>query len=94
MLLLQGIVANTFTAPTGVSKKTGEEYGGQEKVQIMAEKHLQNGETALELLSLTVEDAAEYTQHKGMTVRVPVGVFSTPKGLAYYVPKGSFPEPV
>jgi len=92
MLFLQGTVANLFTSPKGISKKTGEEYGGQEKVQIMAEKLLQNGQTALELLSLTVEDARTYTQHKGKQILVPVGVFSSGKGLSFYVPKGSEPR--
>jgi endonuclease V-like protein UPF0215 family len=92
MLTLNGTIINVFQAPKGVSRKTGEEYGGQDRVQVMAENILQNGEKRVELVDLTVENPKAYTPHQGKRVRVPVGVFCTSNVIRYFVPKGSLPE--
>lgn len=52
MLLLVGQVMNTFEAPKGTNKETGEQYGGTPRVQIMAENELQNGDKRLDLVNL------------------------------------------
>jgi hypothetical protein len=93
MLTLNGQVINVFQAPKGVSKKTGEEYGGQHRVQIMAENLLQNGEIRVDLVTLTVENPEAYLPYKGEAVRVPVGAFCTNNTVQYFVPRGSLPEP-
>ncbi|NKO00820.1 hypothetical protein, partial [Weissella cibaria] len=55
MFTLTGQVVHVFTAPRGISKKTGEEYGGQDKVQILGDIPLQGGETRKELVTLTTD---------------------------------------
>lgn len=72
MLTLNGTITNTYTTPTG-KNKDGESYGGQEKIQIMCENTLKNGEKRIELIDLTVKDSAKYGN--GEVVSIPVGVF-------------------
>lgn len=72
MLTLNGTILNTYTTPQGKNKE-GESYGGQEKIQIMCENTLKNGEKRNELIDLTVKDAAKYGN--GEQVSIPVGVF-------------------
>lgn len=91
MLTLNGTVINVFQAPKGVNKE-GKEYGGQDRVQVMAENLLQNGEKRVELIDLTVEDPKAYATLQGKRVRVPVGVFVAQNAIRYFVPKGSKPE--
>ena len=92
MLTLNGTVVNVFQAPKGVNKKTGEEFGGQDRVQVMAENILQNGEKRVDLVNLTVENPQPYVTLTGKRVRVPVGVFCSGNAIHYFVPKGSLPE--
>lgn len=93
MLTLNGTVANVFQAPKGVNKE-GKEYGGQDRVQIMAQTELQNGETRLELVNLTVTNSQTYESLKGYQVRIPVGVFVSGRNIAFYALKGAEPEPI
>ena len=94
MLEIVGTLENTFTAPAGINKKTGEEYGGQERIQLMAEVVMQNGDKKLEIVTLTVEDLKPYQDHLKQKIRLPVGCFARNNGIAFYVPKGAMPEPV
>ena len=93
MLEMVGTLENTFTAPTGVNKKTGEEYGGQHRIQLMAETIMQNGEKRLEMVTLTVENLQPYRDYLKQSIRLPVGCFARNNGISFYVPKGSIPEP-
>lgn len=92
MLLLVGTVMNTFEAPKGVNKTTGETYGGKPRVQVMAENELQNGETRLDLVNLTVDDQTIYDALKGTRVAIPVGAFVNNGAVAFYAVKGSKPQ--
>lgn len=92
MLTLNGQVLNVFQAPQGVSKKTGESYGGQHRVQIMAENLLQNDEIRVDLVNLTVDNPEAYLPYKGESVCVPVGVFCSNNAIQFFVPKGSLPS--
>lgn len=93
MLTLNGRIENVFKAPTGINKE-GKEYGGQDRVQIMAQTELQNGETRLELVNLTVTNSRSYEALKGQQVRIPVGVFASGRSVAFYALKGAEPEPI
>lgn len=75
MLQLKGQVMNIFDSPKGVDKKTGKEFGGQPRIQLLCENILQNGQKRIELINLTVKDASVYKTHQGKIVTVPVGVF-------------------
>lgn len=86
MLTLHGTLINVYEAPKGVSKE-GKEYGGQSRIQIMAENVLQNGEKKVELVDLTVEDTKPFIGSLQKLVRVPVGVFVSAGKICYYVLK-------
>lgn len=91
MLSLTGKVHNVFHAPEGV-KKDGTKYGGQSKVQIMAENELQNGEVQSKLLDLTVESISQFKELVGEMVRIPVGVYVQSGQPAFYILKNAKPE--
>jgi len=93
MLTLEGQIINVFRNPTGVNKD-GQEYGGQDRVQIMAENHLQNGETRIDLVNLTVINPRSYEVLKGQRARIPVGCFASGRTVAFYAVKGAEPEPL
>lgn len=92
MLLLVGQVLNTFEAPKGTNKDTGETYGGTPRVQILAENELQNGDKRLDLVNLSVEDQTLYEGLKGQRVAIPVGAFVNKSVVAFYALKGAKPS--
>lgn len=91
MLLLVGQVINVFEAPKGVNKETGEAYGGQPRVQILAENELQNGDKRLGLVDLTVEDETLYRSLVTKRVAIPVGAYVNKGAVAFYALKGARP---
>ncbi len=91
MLTLCGTLINTFKSPKGTNKD-GDEYGGQDKVQILGEIPLPNGETRNDLVTLTTHELSLYEEFKNQRLRVPVGVFANGKSITYFIPKGSQPE--
>lgn len=90
MLSLTGQLINTFESPKG--EKEGKEYGGQDKIQILGEVILQNGESRNELLTLTTHDKHLFDSMTGKNLRVPVSVFANGKSITYFIPKGSKPQ--
>lgn len=88
MFLLTGTVVNVFTAPKGISKKTGEEYGGQDKVQIMGDIPLPDGQYRKELVDLTTDQGESLKKMEGREVSCPVSFYVSGKSVGYYVPKG------
>lgn len=92
MLLLQGQIVNVFDQPERTDKKTGEVYGGQFRIQLMAENELQNGQKRLDLVNLTVDTPSVYKALQGQRVRVPVGAFANGTAVQFYCLKGSSPE--
>ena len=91
MLTLNGQVVNVFQSPTGKNKE-GVEYGGQDRVQIMAQNTLKNGDTRVDLINLTVTNSEAYKTLQGRNVRVPVGVFAKDGTINFYVAPGTLPE--
>lgn len=91
MFTLCGQVARIFEQPGGVSKKTGEAFDPRDKVQILGELPLPNGEHRLELLTLNTEDAALFQQAMGKRVRVAVGMYALGKSVGYFIPRGAKP---
>ena len=90
MLTLQGQLINIFESPKG--EKDGKEFGGQDKIQILGEVVLQNGESRNDLVTLTTHDKSLFRDMAGKLISVPVGVFASGKSLTYYIPKGSKPN--
>lgn len=91
MFTLNGQVMHVFKAPKGVNKKTGEEYGGQDKVQILGSLALpESGEYRLDMITLTTDQGNAFEQLKGHEVSVSVGMMARGKNdLLYFIPKGS-----
>lgn len=89
MFTLTGQIVNVFQAPKGVSRKTGEEYGGQDKVQIMGEIPLENGQSRMDLVTLTTDQGEQLKKYEGRQITVPVSFYAPSRGVvSYFIPKG------
>lgn len=88
MFTLHGTVVHVFEAPKGISKKTGEEYGGQDKIQIMGNIILDNGQHRMELVTLTTDQGAAFQKLVGAPVTLPVAFYASKGGVGFYLPKG------
>lgn len=73
MFVLEGKLINIFETPKGKSKD-GETYGGDDRIQIMHETMLKNGEKRIDLVDLTVDDVQIYKEKLNMVVRIPVAI--------------------
>lgn len=91
MLTMTGRLINVFEAPKGINAKTGDEYGGTPRIQLLGAVVLQNDETRYDLVTLGVEDERPYQVLKDKEISVPVAVFVSGKNPIYFVPKGSWP---
>lgn len=89
MLTLRGKIINVYQQPKG--EKDGKEYGGQDKIQMMGEVTLQNGDTRVEMLNLTAHNVKDFQDFINKDISVPVGIMATGKTLIYFIPKGSRP---
>ena len=87
MLTLKGKLINTFVSPKG--EKDGKQYGGQDKVQIIGDILLPNGETKVDMFTLTAHNVSDFKNYIGKDIRVPIGIFAAAKAITYYIPKGS-----
>jgi hypothetical protein len=90
MLTLKGKLINIFVSPKG--EKDGKEYGGQDKVQIIGDVVLPNGETKVDMFTLTAHDVSKFKEFLGKEIRVPIGLFAAANNITYYIPKGSILE--
>ena len=87
MLTLKGTLVNVFTTPKKTNKE-GEEYGGQDKIQLLGDLPLENGESRKDLITLTCHDAEVFGGLTGVEIELPVGVMSPAKGqIVFYIPK-------
>lgn len=91
MLTLNGEIINVFETPAGTAKD-GHSYGGQHRIQIMAENELQNGQKRVELVNLTVDSISAFKSLIGQMVRIPVGVYVSDKSASFYMLKNAKPE--
>jgi hypothetical protein len=94
MLTLQGTVVNIFLTPGGKDKATGADYGNVHKVQIQGLNDLRNGETRVELVTLTTSKPHLFHALKGKEVRIPVGSFVAGTAIQYFLKESAEPEVV
>jgi len=87
MFTLRGQVVHVFTAPKGINKD-GEEYGGQDKVQIIGDIPLKGGETRKDLITLTTDQGEALKKMEGQDVTCPVAFFVSGKTVSFYIPQG------
>lgn len=91
MLSLSGKLIHIFESPKG-ERKDGSEYGGQDKIQILGENLLPNGETRFGLIDLTAHDSKAFQEFQGKDITIQVGVMAAAKNqLIYFIPKGAKP---
>jgi tetrahydromethanopterin S-methyltransferase subunit F len=91
MIELTGTIVNTFATPAGKNKK-GEDYDSKDKIQVIGEFPMPNGEVRMELVTLTVDDLSEYIQLINKKIRISVGVMATgARSVLFFVRKGSSP---
>jgi hypothetical protein len=83
MLNLTGVLVNVYKSPAFISKDAQE--GSQkpedkDKLQILGDVGLKNGETRKDLLTVTVKNVQDYEGKEGSEISVPVGAFAPSKG--------------
>lgn len=74
MIVLRGRLLNIFVTPKG-KNKDGEQYGGDDKLQILHEVKLKNGEKRMDLIPLTVSDSTPWKEKVGREIELPVDVY-------------------
>lgn len=82
-LKLCGEVRHVLLTPEGKTRD-GKAYGGRHQVQVECIEQLRNGETRIQMFTLATDHPEVYEPMKGKQIEVPVGVFSTPKGVQFY----------
>lgn len=73
MFLLKGTLINVFETPKGKTKE-GEDYGGEDRIQVLHENTLKNGEKRMDLVDLTVGDVSPYKDKLNAPISVPVAI--------------------
>lgn len=90
MIKLEGMLVNTFRTQAGTNKK-GEDYEAKQKIQILGNLELPNGDVKNELVDLSVDDISIFEPFKGKVISLDVGVMSSGKSVVFYARKGSKP---
>lgn len=90
MIKLQGKLINVFKTQGGTNAK-GQEYEAKDKVQILGELELPNGQIKNELIDLTVDNISSYEALKGREIVIDIGCFSSGKNVLFYARKNSKP---
>lgn len=88
MFTLNGQVLHVFVSPKGTNKQ-GEEYGGQDKVQILGDLPLPDGQTRKEMITLTTDQGPALEKAIGRSVTAPVAFWAKGGTIGQYIPKGS-----
>jgi hypothetical protein len=70
---LKAKVAQVFTRPVGTNRQTGEKYGGDRRIQLIDEVVMPNGETQLELITMSIPENLHV--EVGEVVDIPVKIF-------------------
>ncbi|PJN81890.1 hypothetical protein CV739_24680, partial [Bacillus velezensis] len=83
MLTITGRLINVFEAPKGINAKTGDEYGGKPRIQLLGTVVLQNDETRYDLVTLGVDDERPYSVLRDKDISVPVAVFVSGKNPVF-----------
>ena len=77
MLKLKAVLINTYKSNDYTDKETGVTTKGRNKLQLLIEKPLKNGDTKNELLDLSIpeEKFSKYAGMEGKQVEVEVSYF-------------------
>jgi hypothetical protein len=90
MFSITGQVITVFKAPEGKTK-TGENYGGDYRVQVLGELALKNGEVKRELVTLSMPSrwGRELFTAVGSTVTLPVGIMASGNVVRAFIPENT-----
>lgn len=92
MFEVSGIFLHQFDAPGKVDKETGQADEDKPKVQLLGDIPQRNGQSKMEVITLTCHDPSDFDGLKGKRIRVPLGMFSPSKGnIVYFIPQGCKP---
>ena len=83
MLNLTGVLVNVYKSPAFISKDAQEgleKPEDKDKLQILGDVGLKNGETRKDLLTVSVKNIQDYEGKEGSEISVPVGAFAPSKG--------------
>lgn len=93
MFTIVGQVMHVFDQPGRMDKSTGEMSPDTVKVQIMGQIPVPNGQSKVDLVTLSVPDKKTYSELLNKKIQLPLGFFAPAKNqIIYYVPKGSKPQ--
>ncbi len=94
MIQIKGQVVNLFSTEGGTNKQ-GEEYEGSDKVQLLGNVLLPNGDFKYDLVDLKVANVEDWKQYKNKKIAVDVGAYAPSKGnVIFFVAKGAKPQEV
>jgi|AntRauTorcE11898_2_1112593.scaffolds.fasta_scaffold36469_2 hypothetical protein len=82
MITLNGSLLNVYRAPVRKAAEEGEKE--KDKIQILGDVALPNGEVRKDLMTITVKDARKYQDLQGSEVSVSVGAFAPQKGTVIF----------
>ena len=82
MITLNGTLLNVFRAPVRKNADEGEKE--KDKIQILGDIALPNGEVRKDLMTITVRDARQYQDKEGSEISVSVGAFAPQKGTVIF----------
>lgn len=92
MFTLSGQIIHVYVQPTGVDKSTGDQYGGQDKIQILGAIPLSNGELKKDIVTLTTDQGDAFKALEGRSVSLPVSFYAPSKGqVVFFIPRGYRP---
>ncbi len=82
MITLNGTLLNTFKAPVRKGSEEGEKE--KDKIQILGDVALPNGEVRKDLMTITVKDASKFEGRHGEDISLAVGAFAPQKGTVIF----------
>lgn len=96
MITCEGKLINTFKANPVKERKDGIETGallpGKDKIQIMGDSVMQNGDKRAILQDFTCHDIGAFKQHMGKAIRFEIGIMSAGDSTILFILKGTIPE--
>lgn len=82
MFSITGVLVNTFRAPLRRNAESSEVE--KDKIQVLGDVPLTNGETRKDLVTITVPDVRKYEGQEGTEISLSVGSFAPAKGQIVY----------
>jgi hypothetical protein len=82
MITLNGSLLNVYKAPIRKGAEDGETE--KDKIQILGDIPLRNGEIRKDLITISVKDARKYEDLEGTEVSIAVGAFAPQKGAVIF----------